>query len=75
MKEIVELDERDIIRALAEHVSREKGWEATGHAAVVTLSILPGDRQEASTVMARVERVPKDRAYEGKFLPPQESVW
>jgi hypothetical protein len=74
MRDIVELDEGDIIRALAEHVSREKGWEATGHAAVVTLSILHGDdRQEP--VMARVERVPKDLAYEGRRRPPPESVW
>lgn len=57
MKDIVELDEDDIIRVLSMEIAREKGWATTGYTGVVTLS---------TTVSARVEKVAVGYVTNGK---------
>jgi hypothetical protein len=81
MKELVELDEDDIIRALSIQITREKGWGESGHAGVVTLTITaatPVDGIYPGTpakVSARVEKVAATAVENGKVVPVTGRVW
>lgn len=57
MKDVVELEEGDIIQALSEYVTREKGWDRTGHAGLVSLSVTPEQSGSSARVTARVEKM------------------
>lgn len=69
MKDVVELDEGDIIKALAEYVAREKGWDRTGHAGLVSLSVTPEQPRSAARVTARVEKMHGSLVVCGRSAP------
>lgn len=66
MKDIVELDEGDIIQALSEYVAREKGWDKTGHAGLVSLNVTPDQPRNSARVSARVEKMHGSLVVHGK---------
>jgi len=81
MKEIIELDEDDIIRALSIQITREKGWSESGHAGVVILSITPATPVDGiypgtpTKISARVEKMAQDTVENGKVVRSTGRVW
>ena len=69
MKDVVELEESDIIRALSEYVAREKGWDRTGHAGLVSLSVAPDEPGNSARVTARVEKMHGSLVVCGRSAP------
>ncbi len=75
MKDVVELDEDDIIRALSVYVARERDWSKTGHSGIVTILVTPGEPGKPVQVSARVEKWHESKVSFGKPAPPADPVW